>query len=139
MCQRWKARRRGELSFHDYENLGQVFLQMGTHLVSIAGGEPSLREDIFSIIKSLSRYGMSVNLCTNGLLLEEHAEALCYSGASFVTVSLDGATAYTHDKVRGAPGSYEKIEKGIQRLMAYFTRNSSPRPGENDRFQPKSG
>jgi MoaA/NifB/PqqE/SkfB family radical SAM enzyme len=123
MCQRWKDRRGGELSFHDYENLGQVFHQMGTHLVSIAGGEPLLREDIFSIIRCFADYGMSVNVCTNGLLLKEHAEALCYSGASFVTVSLDGATAYTHDKVRGAPGSYEKIEKGIQRLMAYSRDN----------------
>jgi MoaA/NifB/PqqE/SkfB family radical SAM enzyme len=119
MCQRWKDRRQGELTLREYEKLAEDFYRMGTHLVSIAGGEPLLREDIFSIIRRLADYGMCVNVCTNGLLLDEQAEALCSSGASFVTVSLDGATAGTHDKVRGAPGSYERIERGIQMLMAY--------------------
>jgi MoaA/NifB/PqqE/SkfB family radical SAM enzyme len=98
---------------------------MGVHLVSIAGGEPLLREDIFPVIRVFSRYGMAVNVSTNGLLLEKYAEQVAASGASCFTVSLDGATAGTHEKIRGAPGSYERIEKGIHSLLA---RPASQRP-----------
>jgi len=118
MCQRWRDHRRGELALREYEQLAEVFRHMGIQLVSIAGGEPLLREDIFSIIRCFAKYGMCVNLCTNGLSIEKHVKSLSCSGASCVTVSLDGATADTHDMIRGAPGSYEKIEKGVRRLIA---------------------
>ncbi|MBI4772971.1 MAG: radical SAM protein [Deltaproteobacteria bacterium] len=118
MCQRWRDHRRGELTLGEYERLADVFRRMGVQLVSIAGGEPLLREDIFSIIRCFAKYGMCVNLCTNGLSVEEHVKSLSYSGASCVTVSVDGAAADTHDTIRGVPGSYERIERGVRRLMA---------------------
>jgi AdoMet-dependent heme synthase len=68
---------------------------------------------------------MVVNLCTNGILLKTHAEALCESGAGLVTVSVDGATAKTHETLRDAPGTFCRIEEGIQCIMA---RPSSTRP-----------
>lgn len=118
MCQRWQDRRSGEMTLGEYARLSEDFLRMGVHLVSIAGGEPLLREDIFAIIKVFTRYGMAVNLCTNGLSLEKHAGELSRSGASCITVSIDGATARTHEKIRGVADSYEKIEKGVLALLA---------------------
>ncbi len=118
MCRRWQDRRQGEMTLEEYARLSEDFLRVGVHLVSIAGGEPLLREDIFPIIKVFTRYGMAVNVSTNGLLLEKYAEQASGSGASCFTVSLDGATPGTHEKIRGAPGSYERIEKGILSLLA---------------------
>jgi AdoMet-dependent heme synthase len=125
MCQRWQDRRIGEMTFAEYARLSEDFLRMGVHLVSIAGGEPLLREDIFSIIRVFSRYGMAVNVCTNGLLLEKYAGELTRSGASCITVSIDGATARTHEKIRGVADSYEKIERGVLSLL---TRSCQKRP-----------
>jgi len=119
MCQRWQDRRSGEMTLGEYARLSEDFLRMGVHLVSIAGGEPLLREDIFDIIKVFTRYGMAVNLCTNALLLERYAGELSRSGASCITVSIDGATARTHEKIRGVADSYEKIEKGILSLLTH--------------------
>jgi MoaA/NifB/PqqE/SkfB family radical SAM enzyme len=118
MCQRWQSRRNGEMTLEEYARLSEDFLRMGVHLVSIAGGEPLLREDILAIIEVFARYGMAVNLCTNALSLERFAAELSRSGVSCITVSIDGATARTHEKIRGVPGSYEKIEKGILSLLA---------------------
>ena len=107
------------MTLGEYARLSEDFLRMGVHLVTIAGGEPLLREDIFPIIKVFTRYGMAVNLCTNGLSLERYAGELSRSGASCITVSIDGATPRTHEKIRGVAGSYEKIEKGILSLLTH--------------------
>ncbi len=118
MCQRWQDPRRDELTLAEYRDLAHEFRALHVYQVSIAGGEPLLRDDLPSIIAAFARLGMSVNVCTNGTLLEQRAEDLCRAGASCFTVSLDGATAETHEKARGTPGSYGRIERGIRRLKA---------------------
>lgn len=122
MCQRWKDPRRDELRLDEYKALARVLHQMGSHQISVAGGEPLLREDAFDIIESFSKRGMSVNLCTNGLLLEKYHDQICRSGATCVTVSLDGASAASHDQIRGMPGSHAQIQAGIGRLLAHARR-----------------
>jgi MoaA/NifB/PqqE/SkfB family radical SAM enzyme len=117
MCQRWADQRSDELSLPEYRRLSDEFQAMGVQQISIAGGEPLLRPDVFDIIRCFSRYGMSVNLCTNGILLEGGIEGLCKSGATCITVSLDGAEAGTHDAIRGHAGAFNKIRSGILALM----------------------
>ena len=127
MCQRWKDPRRGELGLEDYQGLAKEFYKLGVHQISVAGGEPLLRSDVFSIIESFAKLGMSVNLCTNGLLLQKYHNEICSSGATCVSVSLDGATAERHDAIRGIPGSYQQIEKGIETLLSQHG-NAGNRP-----------
>ncbi len=125
MCQRWRDSRRGELSLEDYQGLAEEFYKLGVHQISVAGGEPLLRSDVFSIIESFAKFGMSVNLCTNGLLLQKYHNEICSSGATCVSVSLDGATAERHDAIRGIPGSYRQIEKGIETLLSQHRRTKN--------------
>ena len=125
MCQRWKDPRSDELRADEYEALAAVLHEMGSHQISIAGGEPLMRDDVFDIIKSFSGRGMSVNICTNGLLIEKYHEHICNSRATCVTVSLDGASADSHDTIRGIAGSYRQIESGIRRLLEH-ARSSRP-------------
>ena len=117
MCQRWKDPRRNEMSLEEYQKLAADLYTMGSHQISISGGEPLLRSDVFEIIASFAGRKMSVNLCTNGLLLEKYGDDVRDSGATCVTVSLDGATAASHDNIRGIAGSYRQIEAGIYRLL----------------------
>jgi MoaA/NifB/PqqE/SkfB family radical SAM enzyme len=125
MCQRWRDSGGGELTLAEYRDLAGTLRDMGTHQISIAGGEPLLRRDVFPIIRAFSERGASVNLCTNGILLERYAEAIAASGATCVTVSLDGALEGTHDRIRGTPGACARIEAGIRTLLQ---RPASRRP-----------
>ncbi|MGD8990612.1 MAG: radical SAM protein [Desulfobacterales bacterium] len=125
MCQRWQDARDDELRADEYEALAAELHDLGSHQISIAGGEPLMRDDAFDIIRSFSGRGMSVNICTNGLLLEKYHNQICNSKATCVTVSLDGASADSHDIIRGAPGSYRQIEDGLQRLLQH-RRSSRP-------------
>lgn len=118
MCQRWRDDRMNELTLSEYQRLATTFHKLGVHVISFAGGEPLLRDDIFAIIDTFAKYRMAVNLCTNGILLESYAEALRRSGAACITVSIDGATAQTHDILRGAAGSFYQVKKGIESLVA---------------------
>ena len=119
MCQRWNDPRRNELSLEEYQQLAADLRSLGSHQISISGGEPLIRDDVFQIIASFAQRGMSVNLCTNGLLVNKFAAEIRDSGATCVTVSLDGASAASHDKIRGIEGSYNKIAEGIQHLLKF--------------------
>ena len=118
MCQRWQDPRRDALPLETYRNLARELEELGVHQISIAGGEPLLREDVFRIIEGFAARGMSVNLCTNGMLVEKYRRDIAGSGATCVTVSLDGATAACHDGIRGRAGSYNEIERGIESFLA---------------------
>jgi MoaA/NifB/PqqE/SkfB family radical SAM enzyme len=118
MCQRWDDPRIESLGVDDYLRLAAEFEAMAVHQISIAGGEPLMRGDVFEIIDGFARHHLSVNLCTNGLLLDKYHDQLRRCGATCITVSLDGAAPATHDAIRGVDGSHDQIEKGLLRLLA---------------------
>ena len=119
MCERWQDPRRDELDLAAYQNLAAELDTLGTHQISIAGGEPLMRNDVFDIIAAFAERGMSVNVCTNGMLVEQFQDQLCKSGATCVTVSIDGAAAATHDALRGSAGGYQHVESGVRALMQW--------------------
>jgi MoaA/NifB/PqqE/SkfB family radical SAM enzyme len=118
MCQRWSDPRPAGLTLSDYRRLAGEFRNMAVHQISVAGGEPLVRKDVFEIIKAFAAQGLSVNLCTNGMLLEKYSSQILGSGATCVTVSLDGAQAASHDAIRGINGSYAQVERGIRKILA---------------------
>ncbi len=125
MCQRWNDPRPESLTVADYRRLAAEFREMAVHQISVAGGEPLMRKDVFKIIRNFANADLSVNLCTNGMLVEKYAPRIIASGATCVTISLDGASAESHDAIRGIKGSYEQVADGIHRLLS-LRRNWRP-------------
>lgn len=87
----------------------------GVESLLFSGGEPLLREDLLEIARHAAS-SLSLSLQTNGYFLEERAEQLKDVGFSQIQVSLDGASAETHDYLRGK-GSYERALKGITKCL----------------------
>ncbi|MBW3583732.1 MAG: radical SAM protein [Euryarchaeota archaeon] len=82
------------------------------------GGEALTRRDIFELLEHGKQYGFPQVLITNGLLVtEEVAKRLAALGVR-VSVSLDGATDATHEKLRILPGSLQKAIRACRRLKA---------------------
>jgi MoaA/NifB/PqqE/SkfB family radical SAM enzyme len=117
MCQRWSDPRPESLTVADYRRLATEFRRMAVHQISVAGGEPLIRKDAFDIIASFAEADLSVNLCTNGMLVEKLAPQIIRSGATCITISLDGAAAESHDRIRGVKGSYDQVVAGIHRIL----------------------
>ena len=85
----------------------------------LSGGEPLMRPDIFAIARYAASRGLRVALATNGTLIDElMADRIVDAGIRRVAVSLDGATATTHDTFRALAGSFAQALRGIQRLRA---------------------
>lgn len=85
----------------------------GVWLLSFCGGEPLLCEDIGLLIKECKAGGMVVNVSTNGLLLEDQARMLADAGVDSITVSIDSDSVEALDKMRGCPGLFDRIARGI--------------------------
>ena len=86
--------------------------------VTVTGGEPLVREDLFQILDELQAQRVAVSFLTNGTLVDEQV-ARRLAGYRFlrsVSVSLDGGTARDHDRLRGS-GTFEQAIAGICRLL----------------------
>jgi radical SAM protein with 4Fe4S-binding SPASM domain len=82
-----------------------------------SGGEPLCREDIFELVVYAKSLGIVPALATNGTLIDSQvAEKIADSGIARVSVSLDGATAEVHNKLRRLEGSFEKALEGIHHI-----------------------
>jgi radical SAM protein with 4Fe4S-binding SPASM domain len=80
--------------------------------VSITGGEPLLRDDLFEVVAHMTRLRMRSCLVTNGTLLrQQEAARLVAAGMRTVSISIDGLEP-EHDAVRG-PGTWRRATRGL--------------------------
>jgi SynChlorMet cassette radical SAM/SPASM protein ScmF len=92
---------------------------LGLTGVRLTGGEPLLHPQIERLLEIVRREALSLTVQTNGLLCTPAlAEQLAQIPQSFVTVSLDGVDAETHDWVRGQDGAFVAALLGIRNLVA---------------------
>lgn len=68
--------------------------------VTLTGGEPLLRDDIFKIALAFSEDDIPISLTTNGLLVRKNIDKILSSGITYIQVSIDGLRS-VHDYLRG--------------------------------------
>jgi SynChlorMet cassette radical SAM/SPASM protein ScmF len=93
-------------------------LPLGLQHVKITGGEPLLRADLGDIIRGVREFGLHVSIETNGFLLTDELVEMFAEQMVDVSLSLDGGSAATHDKLRGFPGSFERTVQALRKLSA---------------------
>jgi len=81
---------------------------MGVPLILFSGGEPLLRHDVWELADHAAAMGIKIAISTNGTLITaDIADKIKKSGIEYVGISLDGATAATHDRFRHSPGAFD--------------------------------
>jgi len=87
--------------------------ECGAPVVSIAGGEPLIHEDMPQIVAGLVKRKKFIYLCTNGLLLRNRLQD--YTPSPYLTFSLhlDG-NRKRHDALAGRPGIFDSAVEAIQ-------------------------
>jgi radical SAM protein with 4Fe4S-binding SPASM domain len=97
------------------DNLAQQAAELGVVQFDLTGGEPLLRQDLFTICEILKDKGFEVALFTNGTLLSpETIERLVELEINQFRISLDGFEE-SHDALRGH-GTHAKTIKAIEYL-----------------------
>ena len=113
------AKRSDELSTEEAKALIDDLAGMGTPLILLSGGEPLVRDDFWELAGYIRGKGMKSALSTNGTLIDVNtARRLKETGVEYVGVSLDGATAETHDRLRNRAGSFEASLSAIRNSIA---------------------
>ncbi len=83
----------------------------------LSGGEPLLREDIFDIAQYGTDKGLRMCIATNGTLVtDEVCKKMKETGIRMVSLSIDGATAKTHDDFRSQEGAFDGTIRAIELL-----------------------
>ncbi len=110
--------KRDVLSLEELDRVCTAFIEKGVKKLRLTGGEPLVRKNIMSMIRSLSRHLDTgaleeLTLTTNGSQLTPFADELYDCGVRRVNVSLDTRDADKfHEITRW--GDLEKVERGIE-------------------------
>lgn len=86
--------------------------------VGISGGEPLLVDGIFDVALGMRRAGLPVAVYTSGWTVDADTADRCAEAFSQIMVSLDGATAEVHDRIRGRAGSFDRAVRALSLLDA---------------------
>lgn len=106
------------LSVHEIQNLTASFSGLGIEKVRLTGGEPTIRPDIFEIIRAIrfSSDIKTVALTTNGYKLARMAEQLQQAGLSALNVSVDSLDREIFRSITGQDKLHEVL-RGIDRAL----------------------
>ncbi len=105
-----------ELTVEEVERVSTELADLGTFLVSIEGGEPTIRQDLPALVAAFARRHLTV-LYTNGTLLDDaRIGALFDAGLDQLGVSIDWAEESRHDDKRGKARTAEKAWRAVEAL-----------------------
>ena len=83
-------------------------------VILFTGGEPLMREDLFTLTAYAREKGIRATLSTNGTLITpEMARTIKDHGIGYVGISIDGDPA-VNDALRGVEGAYARALEGIR-------------------------
>lgn len=106
-----------ELSTEEAKRFIDDVANFAKPVIILTGGEPLIRDDIYEIAQYGSDRGMRMVMATNGMLItQDVAHRLKSRGIQRVSISIDGASAKTHDDFRGMSGAFDGALKGISAL-----------------------
>lgn len=106
-----------ELDTDEALRLIDTFPEVGNPIVIFTGGDPMMRADIYDLVRHVKKRGLTAAFSPNGTLITpDSARKIKAAGVDRCSISLDGATAASHDAFRGVPGAFEASLAGISYL-----------------------
>jgi AdoMet-dependent heme synthase len=104
----------GELNTSECLALLDNVASFASPIIILTGGEPLLRPDIFEIAAYGAQKGFRMTMAPNGTLITtQKAQRMVEVGIQRISISLDGATAATHDAFRQVQGAFDQALRGI--------------------------
>ncbi|WFU78105.1 GTP 3',8-cyclase MoaA [Bradyrhizobium sp. CIAT3101] len=110
------------LTLEELDRLCSAFIAKGVKKLRLTGGEPLVRRNVMSLVRSLSRHLTSgalgeLTLTTNGTQLAKHAQELADCGVRRINVSLDTLDPKKFREITRW-GEIDKVLEGIEAARA---------------------
>src|SRR5688572_9963231 len=94
------------LTFEEIERFVRTLVPLGVNKLRLTGGEPLVRAELPKLVRKLAAIPgiRDIALTTNGMLLEEQAEALKAAGLQRINISLDTLREEVFQQITRRPG-----------------------------------
>lgn len=114
ICNRWKtpARSEDDLPLEQIQELLVKFRKAGSTVLTLWGGEPTLRRDLHLILAGARSLGYRTSMCSNCNSLARKADRVL-PHLDVLLCSLDGH-GELHDQVRGVRGLFGRVLRSIR-------------------------
>ncbi len=94
---------------------------LGTFRINFLGGEPLLYPELDALLAFCRERGIMAGITTNGsLLTEQRIRQLARHRLFNVSISVDAIRPELHDRLRGFPGSHERIMAALPLLTRWM-------------------
>lgn len=119
-CYNDRPRNYPELPTETWIKILDHLWKLGIPHVVFTGGEPTLRDDLPTLIRHAENNGQITGLNTNGRRLSDpnFVNALLDAGLDHVQVTLESHDPEIHDKMVCHPGAWEQTVTGIRNVLA---------------------
>jgi heme b synthase len=105
----------GELSTDECRRVLENIASFARPTMILTGGEPMLRTDIYDIAEHAHRLGLPVVMAPCGQFVDDAAVArMKKAGIHCISISIDGATAASHDAFRGVRGAFDSAIRATE-------------------------
>jgi len=104
-----------ELTTEQCKKILACVAQFNQCMLILTGGEPMERSDIYELIRYGRDLGLRIVMATCGYFVDEKSIGkLKEAGILALSISLDGASAQTHDKFRQTEGAFDSAIKAAK-------------------------
>lgn len=115
-CRQWTWPSHSEFTISQLQDLFDIFESWGVKSITFGGGNPLLHEHVGLAVQMADTANMEVGIVSEGIdMTDELAEAICQY-AHWIRFSLDGPNSDIHDKIRNAPGVFDRAISCIKKL-----------------------
>lgn len=108
----WTPEMKKDPSLEQVKHWISEMADFGVKEIEIGGGEVTLRRDLPDMINAVHEAGMKCGITTNGWLIG--GGQVPFPKVDSMEISIDGAKAETHDKIRKIKGSFDRAIKTLE-------------------------
>ena len=124
-----RSARRDELTTEQWKRILDSVAAYEKCVIILTGGEPTERDDILELVRYGRGLGLRIVMATCGYSIDDASlTELKEAGVMALSLSLDGATAQTHDAFRRTPGAFDTVLRAAEtarRLGVRFQINTT--------------
>ncbi len=109
-----------ELTTEEWRCLLWVLWDEGVPHVCLTGGEPTVRDDLVTLIRYAEEQGMVTGLLTNGRRLQDgsYLNRLLQAGLDHLQITLASHRPEVHDRIVGQDGAWAETDAGLRNAVA---------------------